>query len=563
VAIKKISKTGVGFLIDASAKTYETIEKQLREFVSNSLDAGATKIEIEVVPTIGRITITDNGEGMTEEEFDSQYLVIGCSQKYGDPTKIGRIGVGKFSAIPLSDTLKIRTKKSDRKDVYQAKLNLKALKDPKNRTKNIAELELGDGAYVDLTSDDPNQDFANNKSFTKVILEGVPQEILKVFEDEKTLTNLYRKLGVILPLKYSEQSEAMRKLKSQDIEMYNYFLECSKNRNIEVKVRSPLNKNGDILFRPLFGDDYAKSGEQISGDLFLLQTPDDWDSSPIKIIGYLADMSSGRADYADWRGVNVRVQNTTVVENFFFNHDDPPADARITGELHILNSREEDLITMNRAGFVTQDPQYQEISLWATMQIDEFARSCIRKRTAFRADLKKKQAQLTNQKLVAMSIENSLNTVFSDAQINMESLQKGELKKETEIDEISTFKSEFPNMVNEIIPMPDSSMTEIEPIMVGNQFSLQVPESLLEYRANIQGIDYWIKYVDHTDEEPVVDVDVKNAIIRVNKNSPAIQNGKHTMALTYILIELAFSTYGNNMALLKDKIHEVLRIAFA
>ncbi len=40
MAEKKISKTGVGFLIDASAKTYETLEKQIREFLSNSLDSG-------------------------------------------------------------------------------------------------------------------------------------------------------------------------------------------------------------------------------------------------------------------------------------------------------------------------------------------------------------------------------------------------------------------------------------------------------------------------------------------------------------------------------------------
>ena len=69
----RITKTGVGFLIDASAKTYETTEKQIREFVSNAVDAGANSVKIEYIPSDDRLVIIDNGHGMDEKEFNENY----------------------------------------------------------------------------------------------------------------------------------------------------------------------------------------------------------------------------------------------------------------------------------------------------------------------------------------------------------------------------------------------------------------------------------------------------------------------------------------------------------
>lgn len=559
---KKISKTGVGFLIDASAKTYETLEKQLREFISNALDANATKVDIEVLPREKKIIITDNGQGMTEEEFDNNYLVIGCSNKYGDKNTIGRIGVGKFSSIPLSDKLTIRTKKSSMKNVYQASLNLNLLKDPNNRTEDVTALVLGKGDYVDITVSDPAEEFSPKGCFTKITMEAVPEEVIRRFE-EIELDNLIRDLGMILPLEYSESSEAMKKLKQQDVELYNDLLMCSKNKKLDVNIRTPQAPEGKPLFRSLFGDDFASTNEQIAGDLYIIKSPKDDSPAPIKIIGYFADMSFALSSYSKWRGLNVRVQNTTVVNNYYFDHNDAQADLRITGEIHIINANEEELITMNRAGFVTTYDDYIAISNWITDKLNEFARRYIRKRTDFNARIKKKQNQLQNQQIVAESIERCVVEGFSDVDLDMSKLSLNILKKEDEIDEKEAMMEEFHSEILEIIPVPDTTQDKIDTQIIGDQHSVTVPEKFFDYEADIQGEKYRIKYVNHEDEEPVIDVDTENKIIRVNKTSAAIRGGNHSMVMSFILLEMAFVAYGNDVSTLKEKIRELLKLAFS
>jgi hypothetical protein len=559
---KRISKTGVGFLIDASAKTYETLEKQLREFLSNSLDAGADKVVIEILSNLNKIIITDNGQGMTEEEFDNNYLVIGCSNKYKEKDTIGRIGVGKFSSIPLSDNLTIRTKKAGQENVYQASLNLKLLKDPNNRTEDISKLVLGDGEYVSVSVEDPNEDFSSKGCFSKISMSGVPQDIINKFDDTNEFNLLCRKLGSILPLEYCEESEAMKKLKRQDLEIYNQLMECSAKKKLNVTIKTQNNPEGIKLYRSLFGDDFDVTGEQIAGDLYVLKSPDE-DIAPIKIIGFLADMSFGKKEYAKWKGINVRVQNTTVVENCFFEHNDPPPDARITGEIHILNSNEEELITMNRASFVTSYEQYKDISDWLTLRLTEFATLTIRRRSDFNSLLKKRQNKLKNQKIVSESIESSVLEGFSDVIIDMEKLSKNELKQENEIDELEEMKNDFEDLVCEIIPVPDSTQDNINSTIIGDKYSLAVPKKFFDYEAEIQGTIFKIKYVTHDKKEPVIDVDNENKVIRVNKNSAAIKNGSHSMVMSYILLELAFVTYDKDVDTLKSKIYELLKLAFS
>lgn len=561
MAEKKISKTGVGFLIDASAKTYETVEKQLREILSNALDAKATDVIIEVVMNDNKIIITDNGEGMTEEEFDNNYLVIGCSQKYGDKDTIGRIGVGKFSSIPLCDTLTIRTKKANRNDVYHADLNLKLLKDPKNRTKDISKMALGKGDYVSLSVEDPDKEFMKNGSFTKIIMSGVADEIINNFYNKNEFNALCKSLGTILPLEYSEKSAAMKKLKRQDIDVYNRMIECGKKKRLNVIVKTNHHPEGIKIYRSLFGDDFEISGEQIAGDLYVLKSPEDL--KPIEIVGFFGDMTYGRKDYANWKGLNVRVQNTTVVENYFFDHNDTNADARITGEMHIISANEEELITMNRAGFVESHDQYKIISSWMTEKLTEFANRTIRTRTQFKSRLKKRQGKLKNQQIVAESIENSVLQGFDDVEIDMSLLSKNELKEENEINELEELKEDFEDDVCEVIEVPDSAQENINSKIVGDKYTITVPEKFLNYEANIQGVDYKIKYVSHDKDEPVIDVDIENSVIRVNKNSKAISNGQHSMVMSYILLELAFVAYSSDINVLKNKIYEVLGLAFS
>src|SRR2546430_818018 len=140
----RLGPTGTNLLKHISLQTYETLDKQIREMITNSLDAGATQVRIVYdarrVPTL---SIWDNGDGMTREEFMTKYLTIGMSEKYGDPTKIGRIGIGRFAMVGLCKKVEVRTRRRGTDKVYWAVLDFTRIFDEFHKHTDITSIDLG------------------------------------------------------------------------------------------------------------------------------------------------------------------------------------------------------------------------------------------------------------------------------------------------------------------------------------------------------------------------------------------------------------------------------------
>ncbi|MCM1500980.1 MAG: ATP-binding protein, partial [Clostridium sp.] len=84
----------------------------LVELVKNSYDAdaGSVQITIENANTPkASIIITDTGSGMTQEEFEKKWMVIGTSNKVSEPytpkgrKRTGKKGIGRFSVERLAE----------------------------------------------------------------------------------------------------------------------------------------------------------------------------------------------------------------------------------------------------------------------------------------------------------------------------------------------------------------------------------------------------------------------------------------------------------------------------
>lgn len=103
---------------DASAPVKDAIDLMVRQFadelafyrelVQNAIDAGATRVDVHlrwdaIDDTHGtmRISVTDDGSGMTQDVVERALLVLFRSTKERDPTKIGKFGVGFFSVFAL------------------------------------------------------------------------------------------------------------------------------------------------------------------------------------------------------------------------------------------------------------------------------------------------------------------------------------------------------------------------------------------------------------------------------------------------------------------------------
>ncbi|WP_437589361.1 ATP-binding protein [Sorangium sp. So ce1000] len=75
----------------------------LRELVQNGMDAGARKIDVRVEALAGACatSVADDGCGMSREDIEGPLLTLFSSSKEGDPTKIGKYGVGFVSVFAL------------------------------------------------------------------------------------------------------------------------------------------------------------------------------------------------------------------------------------------------------------------------------------------------------------------------------------------------------------------------------------------------------------------------------------------------------------------------------
>ncbi|MFO0694534.1 MAG: ATP-binding protein [Polyangiales bacterium] len=85
----------------------------VRELVQNSIDAGATRIDVRVVSepegTLA-IGVADDGSGMDRETIEDKLLVLFRSSKEGVAGKIGKFGIGFVSVLGVDpDVVEIET----------------------------------------------------------------------------------------------------------------------------------------------------------------------------------------------------------------------------------------------------------------------------------------------------------------------------------------------------------------------------------------------------------------------------------------------------------------------
>lgn len=100
---------------------YKRRDVALAELVANAWDAGATEVSISV-PTAsdyqaatGEVSVTDNGSGMSPDQVDDEYLVIGRNRRAEGQAApksrrvMGRKGVGKLAGFGLGRKMHVST----------------------------------------------------------------------------------------------------------------------------------------------------------------------------------------------------------------------------------------------------------------------------------------------------------------------------------------------------------------------------------------------------------------------------------------------------------------------
>lgn len=95
---------------------YKPFPKAFKELLSNAFDADAQRVAIAVIPDERRITIQDDGTGMTPFEFHRDFTKIGGSEKARSSattalgrTRIGCKGIGFLAVARYCDRMIVKT----------------------------------------------------------------------------------------------------------------------------------------------------------------------------------------------------------------------------------------------------------------------------------------------------------------------------------------------------------------------------------------------------------------------------------------------------------------------
>lgn len=102
-------------LDDLGANLYSSIPAVLSEAVANAWDADATEVRIAIDRAGPKITVEDNGLGMSRRDMQGKYLTIGYRRRDSQPDRtatlgrnvMGRKGIGKLSLFAIADTVEI------------------------------------------------------------------------------------------------------------------------------------------------------------------------------------------------------------------------------------------------------------------------------------------------------------------------------------------------------------------------------------------------------------------------------------------------------------------------
>jgi hypothetical protein len=356
-----------GLLPELSRQTYDAFYKALREAILNGLDADATRVEVDFSDAIAgsRLTVRDNGCGMSLEDFRASFLSLGGSEKYARPDRFGRIGIGSLALLHYAAETVVRTKPQGSDTLTVAHLTDAWSLDAANRRALLADFDAG--SAVELAYEGDPRDH-----FTEIELRGLRARATRECIDTGSFFRLVDRLRRVLPLAWPD-GPLLDSIRHQTPEIADALDTHIASASGSVLIRSSWGDAFELTHRA-YGDD-GVPGESWTARPwpFLHET---WvregsHRRRIALIGYL--LSQERATPA-WSGVTARVQNVAVEERTFFDLEaDPGFRKYITGELFVAGEVDTTrLINIDRASFNRESPDYAAIQRFMTQAITDF-----------------------------------------------------------------------------------------------------------------------------------------------------------------------------------------------
>lgn len=376
-----------------SAQMYRSPANALKEMVSNSFDAEAHQVRIGTNPMLDKITVIDDGEGMTADEFihkmqniaaEAKRKEIGETTEGGRPV-IGKLGVGLLAVGQMSNKLTVMSKPKGGTDGFLAKVDLSKFFREDAATRRVDEIEsairlwrLKDmgGAKTSFTAiilEDMRQTFKDEFLFNRPnFIEGFRfdkldpksfEKFVKFYMERRgegkvpALDEMIWELGTIAPVQYmeggpihgSKEKHPILARIGKRLESYNFHVYVN-----DVEIRKP-------VFFP--NEDRAKE-EGSDWKVYEFEFDEKVGNRTIRGEGYFYHQAF-RIMPPGLRGILPRIRGVGIgdYDRTLFAIPavlGPVAIAQTSGEVYVDEGLEEAL-NIDRNSFDRIDPGYQKV----------------------------------------------------------------------------------------------------------------------------------------------------------------------------------------------------------
>lgn len=310
----------------------------LREVVSNSYDADATTVQIDIDQKKDRVTIRDDGNGMTREQFDFYLRIAGQRRgkretpKFGRK-RIGQFGVGFLSILPFCETLQINSTTDNSEEMFRAIIPARKFFKPGQRDIGVGEVEV--------KGEISRSGKIRAEHYTRIVLVGLTDLAKRYFSNMRTSGQKSR----------VKSWPAFERLKWELQDDLPLAFPPQSNLNDILVYPEPIGFNvyfqGEQLWRNASEGDVIDDGElEIDGVKvrYMIITP--WKAvKPFEL-----------------RGLKVRLNNVGVGPREYFGIELGRKYSRsnwLTGEVQIMGGLD-DAVTLGRDSFVT-GPEYESV----------------------------------------------------------------------------------------------------------------------------------------------------------------------------------------------------------
>ena len=355
---------GGGLLRLITAGMYDNPLVLYREYLQNSADAitsrgdGTGSVGIDIDPLESRVTITDDGTGLSPTDAVHRLIPIGNSTK-NPAVDRGFRGIGRLSSLAFAERVHFTTRTCTREPVTQVSWNSRAIRDFDGKPVD-AETAIKACTTVRTLADDAWPD-----RFFQVTIDRVTRHAASTLLNQDAVR---RYIGEVCPVPMSSSFPLAREIRDFISAYTDYSV-------LDVRV------NGDVspIERP-FGqkipitDNYAAVFERL--DKRIIPQLDGNEPAAVLWLAHTPYTGSIRRTLGI-RGLRARAGNIQLGSDNIFDHlfHDVRFNGWCVGEVHILDSR---IVPNGRRDYFEPGPHLRNLENHVGAIADEITSRCRR-----------------------------------------------------------------------------------------------------------------------------------------------------------------------------------------